>query len=80
MDRSYEYKRVKMVEFGDMVRRLRAEKGMSASALGKKAHLTLVTVLRVENATIETLRTDTLLKLSKTLKFDPNEYMDLTKK
>lgn len=80
MDRESEFKKIRLIEFGDMVRALRFKKGLSSNALSKKAKLNLKTVLRVENGLCDTLRVGTIIKLAEVLKFEPLDYMDLTKK
>lgn len=79
MNLDKEYKKAKLLSFGDMIRKLRVNKGMTAKSLAEKSHLTMVTVLKVEQGKLGKIRPTTLLKLEKVLKFDAREYMDLTR-
>lgn len=74
------YKKAKLLAFGDMIRMTRAQKKISSQALAKQAHLTQVTILKIERGIVDYINIKTLLKLEKILKFDAREYMDLTKK
>ena len=59
---------------GENIKRIRERLGISQAELARRAHVTRVTVWRIESKPGITTTTETLLKLAKALNVDASEF------